>query len=452
MNSKWKLVPWILASLPLVWTLLLILVHGLGPSEAQREALALLSSQRLIVRNNAFPALWLLQFDVPEHELEPTTARDVAAFNALPLDRREGFVSSAGTRFPESPALLRRLAICEGATGECLAWVRAKRSEAHAAVERAKPALERLAGLHQYDGLASDFEAGVYTPVASPGPVESLLLADIALQFDLGNHQLAVDRLCRHELDLRRLGGNNDELIFQLLMARLFDKSARLLSEFLAELPNDSKLPESCNAVALAPVRADVDMCAQMHTEWHMTNSAMQSLFTNSDFAEEPRKQVLLRIFRFYSFDAEATSRRVALRFGAFCLDDVAKELLADRQLVFAQMKPCGLFERSTNHFGCSPLDMVEPESYAKYQDRLLDHAARIRVLGALIWWRQQNRIEETPAERLRRLPGVYQSDARPLELMVGGSSLGIRNFNKRYGDFWSVPLPGSRVPRNERR
>lgn len=71
-----------------------------GPTAEQREALALLEAPNAFEGRNAFNALWVLRYDVPEGEVEAVVEADMAALAAASADRPILDFPPSGGRYP----------------------------------------------------------------------------------------------------------------------------------------------------------------------------------------------------------------------------------------------------------------------------------------------------------------------------------------------------------------
>src|SRR5699024_6985699 len=104
----------------------------LGPTAEQRRAVEVFEQLPPPQGSNAFPALWLLQWDVPEAEQAALVAEDVERYRSLPpygdgarAAALAVFSHAADRRFPNlETTLAKEPASCEWREAGCLEHVR----------------------------------------------------------------------------------------------------------------------------------------------------------------------------------------------------------------------------------------------------------------------------------------------------------------------------------------
>ena len=177
--------------------------------------------------SNAFPALWLLEWDVPEQAQAAIAERDAARFRSLPPPGDPARAAAAGgfhivavESYPRlDDALAREPDSCGWREGGCIGHVRANR-DAHA---------RRLAGAERLVDRVEAVLAGhdhyrTVLPLAMDMPVPRLQFLPLAatrhaLQFVDGEADLALANNCRVLSGLRRLAGNSDSLLVTMALA-----------------------------------------------------------------------------------------------------------------------------------------------------------------------------------------------------------------------------------------
>jgi len=444
-RSKWLLA---LLSMPLAWALLVLGLRALGPTREQADAVTLLRAPSPVIERNAFAALWLLAYDVPAGDLAGVAARDTAAFNALAPEQRAQFQSLASARYRKLTVPMADQLVCDADATACLRSVRADRDRADAVVQTHAELLGRIEALEQYDGEHSGFAPSLQAPLVFGTYMGRLPLVAAAVQFANGDSAPALDRVCRLAGTSRRLSNNSDSLIARLVTANWFTEAANVAAVFLAEIPRDVPLPESCVLAFAAPTTDDVDLCEAMKYEWQYSNSIIEQVQTaprqtNENVIEYPAR----RIGYFFIFDADASRAQQARQLSRYC-DTRSHAALADIRESAAPTATlqCPLRDWAHNFAGCV-LTQISASAYDKYALRLRDHAAHIRLMGALLWWRAQSGDGEPARTPLQRLPEEFHSQTRPVELADQGRALRIRRYETGRDAYWQVPLPASRLP-----
>jgi hypothetical protein len=443
---KWRWLT-VLLALPLLYVVIVMTLRVIGPSAEQKQAVALMSTAPFRIERDAFAALWLMPFDVPEAELEAVARRDIETFDAMSASKQSApFESLAAGRYERLPMLQGDTPpACASFDRDCLTQVRANRPAAIAWIAKHRRSLSKVEALDQYDGITSGFALSMNMPFAPLGGVSSLVAINAAVQFDDGAQHQALDGVCRHALTWRRLGSHSSILLPRMLGDAYFRQSAELAADLLAEMPTGADVPESCATAFSAPQLIDVDMCAAMQGEWRFFSAGIEAAAAGE--TGNPKQDLVSVVHDLLFFDANATSHFHAAQLARFCDPQRGGQLLIDQ----AEVPPpiewnCAWSELIHNWMGCTLSEIAAP-SYDGYQNRILDQAARMRLMGGLLWWRSQTDADESAAARLARMPQEFQSATRPVELVDAERALRIRNYYGYYGDYWQVPLPSSRIP-----
>lgn len=257
----------------------------LGPTAEQRRAVATFEAQPAPSGSNAFPALWLLQWDVPEPEQAAVVAEDAERLRALPPwgdpARTEAMRDLAGVaagRYEDLAAgLADAPASCGPREGGCLERVRAER-DAHAArLQRSSRLVDRVQAVFDHDHYRSLLPAAVDVP-APPLQLMSLGQTRHALHFVDGETDAALAGTCRRLGGWRRIAGNADSLLMAMYAVAGIQGGGALLADMLAELPPGHALPPAC-AAALSPPRPDeMSLCTAMRGEWEFGRSALDAM------------------------------------------------------------------------------------------------------------------------------------------------------------------------------
>lgn len=413
-----------------------------GPTAEQRQALAMFEAEPEMPGTNAFPALWLLQWDVPESEQASVVAEDVERFRSLPPSgdparpaALANFRSVAAERYPDLEDTLASEPVnCAWDRGGCLETVRTNR-DAHAArLERAAGLLERVEAVLTHDHYRSQLPAALDMPFPRL-QLMPLAATRHALQFVEGDVDGALANNCRALAGWRRLAGNSDSLMLAMFSARGIQGHASLLAEMLAEIPLDHPLPPACQ-LALAPLQAgEMNLCTAMRGEWEFADSAIDAL--------ESDQRALARLTRWLLIDREGIAAQRAQELAWTCGGEAAAALVEDRPL--GESHPArGLmrFECVANLVGCVLTDIAVP-AYADYGLRMEDARARISLLRALEWMRGQAAAGNgDPARLLGELPGRTISPDRTVDLDPETGQLRMQLLYDRPETHWRIPLP----------
>lgn len=417
----------------------------LGPTAEQRRAVAVFEQLPAPEGSNAFPALWLLQWDVPEAEHAAIVAEDAERFRALPpwgdparAEATWDLGSVAAGRYQNLRAGLADVpASCGVGEGGCLARVRADR-DAHAArLEQSARLVDRVQAVFDHDHYRS------LLPAAFDGPIPPLQLMSLgqtrhALQFVDGETDAALAGTCRRVDGWRRIAGNADSLLVAMYAAAGIQGDGHLLADMLAELPPAHALPSACVA-ALAPPRPDgLGLCPALRGEWEFGMSAFDAMHA------EAGAGLGGRVARWLLLDREATAALSASNLAWACGEQAAQAVAQDRPMRPPQ--PDGgrwRFECVANASGCTLMEIARP-AYAGYGQRLQDAGARVRVLGTLAWLRERAAAGDARSARdlLVDLPDGLRSPGRAVEVDPDGRHLRIELFETRKDSHWRVPLP----------
>lgn len=400
-----------------------------GPTQEQQAALQRMQAPNAFGGRNAFDAVWLLRYDVPEGEIATVADADMVALAATPLLQPLESGSSAHGRYadlrPDTHAALKP---CPIAGDSCLALVRGDAEGYAALVDTNRRLIGRVEALSQYDHLESRLPPRADAPV----PAFQLLawpLTAHAVAFAQGDRLAAVEATCRDLSTMRRLGANSDLLIARMVLTQLATQGyGRLLADMLAELPVDGALPDSCAAALSAPLQAEASVCPALRGEFAWSQRAAEQMAA----AETGRWLV------FHQHGYAATA---AERIGQGCTDATAEALRLDRRFMPENVRPFyGRFECIANSVGCILGDIAGP-AYDRYIRAGQDHHARLQLLAAMAWLRDQPDTG-TLAERLARRPADLRSPARDITVTADGRSIEIAQYDTSRGATWSLPLP----------
>ncbi|MFT3756579.1 MAG: hypothetical protein QM769_11660 [Pseudoxanthomonas sp.] len=441
-----KVLKWVVFGLTVLLALpvgLWLLSRALSPTAEQKRALALLELPAMPEGRNAFPAVWLLPYDVPEDQLEQVAAEDAQRFRDVPLPGAQEepdakpLASIAEERFPRLTSRDRDPLRCQPREDDCLDKVRAQ-PEAYAQWRKDNARLiERVEALRDYDYYRSTFDWRIDTPFPEFGIMFDAYTAR-AVDFAQGRTEPAVDGVCR-DLDMhRKLGKGADSLIMSMIAAAGIHGNAKLLAQMLAELPADYPLPASCVAATAAPLADESSVCNAMRGEAAFSANALERVRSKgkSDFDRDV--DAFLGVF----YDRGRTEAMAAPAKAWYC-DAEAQRMLVDDQ----PMQPLpGLgslwrLECAGNYMGCVLSDIAHP-AFSDYGRRAQDTGARLKLLGAVLWLREHADDRRPLAQRLASLPDELKSPTREIEIVDGGKALSIRMFYDKPGYDAVFPLP----------
>ncbi|MGO1720064.1 MAG: hypothetical protein ACTHZI_07740, partial [Luteimonas sp.] len=364
----------------------------LGPTAEQRRAVEVFEQLPPPQGSNAFPALWLLQWDVPEAEQAALVAEDVARFRALPPQgdearpaARQALGRAVEGRYPDLAATLAEdPPSCTWREAGCLERVRSDR-DAHAMrLGQAARLVDRVDAVTGHDHYRNPFPR---TMDMLPG---LLLLPELqlmglgmtrqALLFVDGDIDGALAGTCRALAGWRRLAGNSDSLLLAMHSAAGIQGYGSLLADMLAQVPLDHPLPATCEA-ALAPVQAgELGLCPAMRGEWEFGQMVL-------DLAEPPRNPPE-RLLQSLIFDREATNALAAWNMAWSCSKEAVASVVEDVPLRLTRRdRGFWRFECVANAGGCL-LMSADLTGYVEKGLRMQDTRAQIRLLRTLEWMR----------------------------------------------------------------
>jgi len=406
-----------------------------GPTQEQRAALDVLEAPNVFAGRNAFDAMWVLPYDVPDADIASVVDIDMRTLSDATLRAHpEPFeFTTQAARYPD----LRPVLGAEGPNPcglrepDCLDKVASAPEEYAALVQANRHLIERIEGLSGFDFYASRLPPDPRVPF----PAFNLLgwpVTAHAVEFMQGDRMLALEATCRDLATWRRLGTRSDVLIVRMLgVALATDGYGALLARMLAVLPRDTPLSSTCETALAAPMAAEATICPAMRGEFAWSMGASEAL-------PEMRKH---NAWSWLVLDRDGFRASMAERMAPPCLEQGAA-LAADQRLTAVAVTPrvWRRFECVANSAGCILADIAGP-AYTSYAWRAQDQYARLQLLATLAWLRDQP-DDGTLAERLARRPADLRSPAREIMVTTDGRSLEIAQYDTSRGATWSLPLP----------
>lgn len=432
----------LLVLLSITW----VVSRAMYPTEAQRQAISEMESLPEHEGENAFPLLWSLGYDVPDSELDQVLEEDVRRFSETPIwpEPDEGAVppyfESVRTDYPDlSPSADDRRMFCGERDENCLEKVRRDLDAYNALIDRNRALLDRAARLQEFEFVRSPFPPRQTAPFPSYQNA-AYLRTRHAVEFASGNERKAIASVCREIQTWRRLSANSEVLIDRFFgIENASKRNGALLANMLAERPVDEPLQAPCDSALSPPELADVSICNAMRGEFARIALFARNLDQYNDGSLE---SLMLPVL----FDAEATLGRDAEDYGRFCEEAANARLLADRRPVETSRPSIVRFDCVSNYYGCA-WSASSSAGYADYQDRTLDHGARLRVLGTLAWMHRHAEDGRSPKELLNARPDALKSPERDIVFGPEGQTLRVPLYQPEYGsqserNHWSIPLP----------
>lgn len=399
---------------------------------AQREALVLMQQPSSFAGENAFEAIWLLDFDdVPAAERQGLLEEDrrrIADLSRQPLtdEQMPLALRAAQGRYPSPPSLESP---CRWSSDDCIARLRADPASAEAALLGQQALLARIAALSAYDHYQNPFVPDARAPMPNWTLLQRPLTAH-ALAHVQGRSDEALAGLCNDTRTAKMLMARSDALISAVLGASMVRGNVSLLAQVLAELQADHPLPASCDGVFSTPAPQALSLCTAMRGEFRMVSEGLPRM-------DQP--------LAWLAWDRDRNQARTASVMQGACTEAAAQMVAADRPLLIEQPAASSWrFECVANMVGCVLGDIAAP-AYRPYAMRLQDAGASLRLAEGLLWLRANPHADA--AQALAAMPAQLRDGERPLRLSTDGRQLQVALYAMAGGDAaLRVPLPASRL------
>ena len=444
------------AALLAVTVMLVGLSRLTTPTAAQRDVLALMERDELPDGPDAYGILYTQGRDVPYDEIETVLAADAATVAGWPESwevdtwepgrKVEDYVEWRLDDYPSlSPSREDSALFCQRFDEtSCLAQVRAAPDATAAALARNEGLLARAGWLRDAE-VVRNAMPHIYAPwPGSPAPGALPLMTVHALAFVQGDERYAISETCRDLVTWRRLATNTDMLttaIDGIVIAG--DGYARLLADMTSEWPVDRPLPAACEAALVPPDAEELLMCNVLRGEFQISrrlHADNQKLITlHGGWLDRVTAKLL--------YDDQATVAELAALHAPYCRTKRPGRLNHDRP------EPgLGALLRWScmgNLGGCAMAALSSADAYDDYADRMRDFGARLRLLGALAWMREQAAESGVTADTLvDRLPAELTDAEQRIALAPDGRALRVALFFDTRGEWAEVPLPAALVPK----
>ncbi len=439
--------------------LLVLLWIGLAASkwlplttDVQRKSLAILEAPPIAAKgqHNAFTAIWLMQYEIPEADFDKVMAADLARYRIPKLgERAPDFVSSAEGRYrKQAPPDGSYNMLCKPRDEDCLAKIRDDVDEARSVLGKYSLLIDHARALDSYDYYHDLFPVSPYSPLPEALGVGGLQISDAALRFADGDKAEGLRRACSVSDTWRHLAIHSDSLIVQMLGVANFHGAADLFADMLAEIPADAPLPESC-ANAFAPIaHADLSICDSMKIEFRMSESTLNQIDAADTqvFLFEDNQRHAPGFVGLLLFNKRATRALSVPLIASYCTRDSAIVEEAGRLRIASVWNIGGLQGILFNPIG-NILAAIAIPDYAQYLSRLRDLQTMDKLITAdLILRRESAEAKAHVATGVTPEAAVVLPSGVTLDAQQ--HLVRIRRIYQHRGESqdFTIPLPASRL------
>lgn len=416
------------------------------PTPAQAEALALLQPKPVPAGQNAWPRLWLLDYDVPADRIDAVYAQErahmrdwISQMPASPSTTALIYQPLVAAHYPKRPAIdmAEHKLLCASREDDCLAKARAGGQPLRDLLARQAGRLAQVESINAADALWDDLPAGNFMYAQLPGfaNTEDLLLTAAAVDFVDGRQAQALAATCRQAAGVRRLHAQTNTLITAMIANAWMEADERVLAGMLRELPAGQAVPDACTQAFAPPAPADVSLCAPMRYEFEGTAAAVAAM-------DPDRQHGFKRLQTAVLFDARGFRRLLAPAFAWACRRDVQEAALADRPIPMPEMSAVryDFFDAVSNPVGLVLARIATP-AYTQYAARNEDYAAGLRVTAWLLRTRATS-AADWQRQLAQALPALRQGGGRSIRIDPDGRFLRMRYYAPRPGhDELVLPL-----------
>ncbi len=421
-----------------LFTLYLLVVWlGVFPrtTDAQLQALNLLEQPYRYAqgKQNAYPQLWLLQYDIPRDKIADEYATDIRDYKEADKRRETySFKSKLDKKYPKQTLDTKKL--CPLAPKSCLAFVRSNSDQARAQAALYSGYLQRIERLRDSDHVINDSDLGFFGPLPPMSGIGQLQTLASAVDFIDGKHTQALDSTCLSLAAWRRLRSHTDMILIDMVSISWAKADIVLLAEMLAELPADAALPSSCD-IALAPLASDeLDQCDLARGEMTVMSDFLKAAkgqygeFSSASMGAD-NDQLRARLI-----NVRASRARIAPWLASLCAG----------QPVHQQVSAATRRETFFDPGGVWFTDLVAGSTYMQYKTRAEDFAGLLQTLRTVIWLRKQSDVEL--ASRLQ--PDDLKMPKYKPVWNTAGKTLSVEMQFAQNNDpkIWTLPMAASRI------
>lgn len=429
MKRRWKLLA-VLLGLPLSW-MALVASGWLPRLRAEDVAAVTMLSQpaALTGERNAFALLQSFDRDVPESDWERVAAEQMAKVSGRTL--LDGYSLQAGAEYPAYPALPPALKeVCTSWGGQCLSAVRAHTDAVREHLAQAGARLARGERLLDYDYYRYDGPLRVDSPIMTVSGYFNQLLMSIALKHVDGDSAAALDQLCRHVAGWRRLRGQTDMLILDMLGTAFVSGGTTLYADILAELPADYSPP--CPQTFAPLDDRELQLCPIVHAEFQSYQASAQVLGADVVLAVNGETTLLGRLGSLFDNPAHRDAI-VARTLARYCGEAHLARVRARASGPALQPLACSMEEWLFDPPSCLLGDLMV--DYDPYYHRQLDLDGRLRLLNLAMHLRglDADAAERAFAEREASL----RSSAHEMQIDSATQVVRMRPLDRARGKVW---------------
>lgn len=436
---------------------MLLLASWLWPlSKAQRAALAALQpTGQETPGSNAYTAIATLGLDgLTEPQRQAKVDDYIARFDRWQAAYTARHIEQRAAPHPsddEAPTLLAEdeqtipidkhlCTLKEGA--DCLDKVRAQPQAVAAALDARAGLLERIGRLSAHGHFREPLAKGMGTSPNPPsmGRILATPLAAHAQAYLRGDPQRAMAGLCRDAASARMLMTHSDYMFPAVVGGAWLNANAEELAAMLSELPPDTSLPATCNTALAPPTAFEMSACTAMRGEFLRVSAQFRS---NRDAFRKQRANLF--------FDENKSKARAAENMGWLCLPESIDAIAKDHPVPAPPHVSMFRLECATNYVGCVLSSVAGLDSSA-YARRLQDVGAKLRLLQAILWLRENaTELAGQPLpKRLQALPASLRQGPRTITVSADGRALQLPSYSAQAkGTPLSMPLPQALLASN---
>lgn len=366
------------------------LLRWIAFGEEERAALALMTpAPSPPPGTSGFKYLGLADLEIPPDELDAALARDLAAFRAwhdgaaarmgLRGEQTETWASPLASEYPARPPLAPPEGACGLREADCLAKLRGHEPDVRDWLRAEAARLDLAERALAADHLANPYPPAADAPLASFQALR-LPINAIALQALDGDLPGALGRACRLLAAERRFLAQDGMLIDKMVHGVITDSAAGLVLAIRRADPA-APMPPACEA-ALAPVEAtDYLACGAFKHEYAMVAEVARLLDERTRPGLDPRHWLT----RWTLVDERLMRGWSAENFAPMCSEAGVAAILAGDVPKAVAPRP----DYASVDFWAAPISRIlasiAAPAYDQYQDRLLDHAASLRLHRAAL-------------------------------------------------------------------
>lgn len=435
MQLALKAIAWIVGALLVVLLAAFVWGRLRPPTATQAEALALLRPASASPGRNAWPVLWLMDYDVPADRIDAVYAQERMHMQdwanhlpATPSTTDVIYKPLVAAQYSKRAAIdtADRQRLCASKEEDCLAKVRAGGQPLRDLLARQAGRLAQVESMNTADMLWDDVPANRFSFEQLPAFIntEDLLLTAAAMDFADGRQAQALSAVCRQAASVRRLHARTNSLIAAMVGIMWMEADERVLAGMLKELPSDQAVPDECMQAFAPPVLADVSLCLPMQHEYEAVAGIMGTLAPDRLHGFQRLKMAAL-------LDERGFRRLRAPTFAWACQQRVQIAALADQQLPMMDMLAVryDAFDAVSNTVGLI-LARVGTPGYAQYVARNQDYAAGLRMMAWLLHTRAM--ATDWQQQLAKALPTLRESGNRSISIDPDGRFLHMRYYATR--------------------